>query len=117
MSNQANLLATNSVFSGARDSFLAALSPAEQSQFRTCANVTELLDSIRNFAHFSKSQRRLAPCLEKIKSFGETLSPFFKIIEIVCAARPEWANIALGALLLVLQVRVSHPQPQHYSEC
>ncbi|KAI0451042.1 hypothetical protein F5B21DRAFT_507573 [Xylaria acuta] len=93
------------VFASARDSFLNSLVPTEREQFRACSNVKELLDGLRTLSQFRERIPRLEPCFQKINSFSEKLSPYFKIIEIVLAAHPEWANIALGSLRLVLQVR------------
>ncbi|KAE8441834.1 hypothetical protein EG329_004287 [Mollisiaceae sp. DMI_Dod_QoI] len=47
---------------------------------------------------------RLARCMSKIEGLGRSLEPYFKIIEIFCGAHPDWANIALGAFRLVLQL-------------
>lgn len=42
--------------------------------------------------------------LAKVTNFGINLESYFKIMEIFCGSHPEWSNIALGALLLVLKL-------------
>jgi hypothetical protein len=105
MATQSSLSASDEIFIAARDSFVSSLSDAERAQLRNCSSINALLDTIRGLGHLAKSRRRLEPCFKKIKSFGDNLAPYFKVIEIFCAAHPEWANIALGALRLILEVK------------
>ena len=94
------------LFIRTRDEFLEALADHEQERFSKCGSVDELLADIKSLESFSKSRRRTTTSLAKIKAFGDNLVPYFKIMEIACATHPEWANIALGALRLILQVRI-----------
>ncbi|KAJ8125434.1 hypothetical protein O1611_g8207 [Lasiodiplodia mahajangana] len=104
MSNHPPDLAAEAAFASAKDSFLNSLAPTEREQFRACSSINELLVGLRNLSQFRDRVPRLESCFERINAFGEKLSPYFKIIEIVFAAHPEWANIALGSLRLVLQL-------------
>ncbi|KAI0477577.1 hypothetical protein GGR56DRAFT_665513 [Xylariaceae sp. FL0804] len=92
------------IFVDARDQFLGSLSSAERAQFQNCSSTAELLRSIRSLCAVGNAKRRAMPCLEKIKSFGDKLEPYFKVAELFCGAHPAWANVALGALRLVLQL-------------
>jgi hypothetical protein len=99
------------IFTKARDGFLASLSEYERARFSKCSSVKALLEDIQQLGSLSKSRRRLAGCMSKIEGFGRNLEPYFRIIEIFCGSHPDWANIALGALRLVLQVRI--PLAEH----
>lgn len=93
------------LFAQARESFLASLSPAERQTLSGCSSINEVLNRTQSLASLNKAKTRILPCLEKIKSFGDNISAYFKVLEIFCASNPEWANLALGSLFLVLQVR------------
>jgi hypothetical protein len=95
----------NAIFSKAQEDFLAELSEPQRALYSRCSSPQELLSSCEQFEVISKAKKRGLPFLKRIKSFSENLSPYFKIMEILCAAHPEWANIALGAFRLVLAVR------------
>jgi hypothetical protein len=90
------------LFSQARDEFLAGLSDRERATFSKCGSTEELLRSCENFDVISKAKRRGLPWIRRIKTFSDHLEPYFKVLEILCASHPEWANVALGALRLVL---------------
>lgn len=92
------------LFIEAREGFFSSLSTIEISQFGNCSSVKEVLDGIRNLKHPIKDKRRIYQALDQIKAFGDNLEPYFKIIEIFCGSHPEWSNLALGALRLILQV-------------
>ncbi|KAL1850418.1 hypothetical protein Daus18300_012952 [Diaporthe australafricana] len=92
------------IFTQARNDFLSLLSPAEQADLNSCSSVQDLIGNLERFQHFSNGGRRVKRCLEKVKHLGDNLEPYFKIMEIFCGAHPEWANIALGSLQLVLQL-------------
>lgn len=93
-------------FVEARNQFLSLLSPSEQSDISSCGSVEDLINNLKKFHHLKNSGGRLERCLHKVKVLGDNLQPYFKIMEIFCGAHPEWANIALGSLQLILQVRV-----------
>jgi hypothetical protein len=93
------------LFTQTRDEFLKALADHERARFSKCGSIDELLSDVKALESFSKSRRRTTACLAKVKAFGDNLVPYFKIMEIACTTPPEWANIALGALRLILQVR------------
>lgn len=95
---------TDELFIEAREAFFSSLSTIAKSQFGNCSSIEEVLDGIRNLKHPIKDQRRIHRALEKIKTFGDNLQPYFKIIEIFCGSHPEWSNLVLGALRLILQV-------------
>jgi len=92
------------LFGQARDSFFMSISSAERQNLSGCSTIDEVLSRIENLSSLSKAKKRILPCLEKVKSFGDNLSTYFKVLEIFCASNPEWANLALGSLFLVLQV-------------
>ncbi|KAK0649423.1 hypothetical protein B0T16DRAFT_410052 [Cercophora newfieldiana] len=92
------------LFTQARDTFLASLSAAERQNLSGCSDINEVLDRIASIASLSKAKKRIFPCLEKIKTFGDNMSTYFKVLEIFCGSHPEWANLALGSLFLVLQL-------------
>lgn len=98
----------NHVFVQARNEFLALLSPSEQASLSSCLSIQDLILKLEKFQHVSNGGSRVKRGLEKVKTLGDNLQPYFKIMEIFCGAHPEWANIALGSLQLVLQVRVFH---------
>ncbi|CAI6335391.1 unnamed protein product [Periconia digitata] len=93
----------DSVFSNAKTSFLATLTPEERRSFSPCKSADELLTDIRALNHLPKARRGL-PMMTKIHRFSECLSPYFKVIEIVCQSNPEWSCVAWGAFRLVLQL-------------
>lgn len=99
----------NNVFLQARNDFISLLSPSEQADLSQCSSVQELIGNLEKFQHLNKGGRRIKRCLEKVKHLGDNLEPFFSVMEIFCGAHPEWANIALGSLQLVLQVRHIYP--------
>lgn len=92
------------LFLHAQHQFLDTLADHDRTQFSQCASIEELLANIKQYEGFSKRKRRISASLAKLKVFGDNLGPYFKVVEIICGAHPEWANIALGALRLVLQV-------------
>ena len=92
------------LFGQARDSFFMSISSAERQNLSGCSTIDEVLSRIENLSSLSKAKKRILPCLKKVKSFGDNLSTYFKVLEIFCASNPEWANLALGSLFLVLQV-------------
>ena len=92
------------LFAKARDEFLSTLAPEEHAQFSSCSSVQDVLGKITGIQNLTKAKRRVKPCLDKIKDLGDNLTPYFKIIEIFCASHPEWANLVLGALHLILKV-------------
>ncbi|KAF2181881.1 hypothetical protein K469DRAFT_752715 [Zopfia rhizophila CBS 207.26] len=91
------------LFNNAKSNFLATLTPQERDQFSACRSTDQLLSDITALEHMRKSRRAL-PFLRRIKGFSDHLSPYFKVIEIVCQAHPEWACSAWGAFRLVLQL-------------
>jgi len=104
-SPRGNKLSTpDAVFREARDKFLKALSKEEKAQFTKCDSIDKLLADVKKPLEFSRSHRRVSACLRIVKSFGDNLEPYFKIVELVCGAHPEFANIAFGAFRLVLVV-------------
>lgn len=103
-SNQAAVDDIQVLFTKARDDFLFGLSTREKLTFSTCCSAEELLASCNKFDVIVKAKRRGLPVLRRIKNLSDNLSPYFKIMEILCASHPEWANIAFGALRLVLTV-------------
>ena len=106
-----NGISQETPFFQARNTFLSSLSQSEQTQFKNCGSITEVIESLQSLEQLSKAKSRLLPYLAKVDSFGENLSPYFKILEIFCGSHPEWANIALGALRLILQVPHPHAPP------
>lgn len=100
----------NVVFSAAHQEFLSTLSDVERANFAKCDSVEELVKSCQNFGVIMKLKRRGLPFIKRIKDFGHRLSPYFKIIEILCASNPGWSNIALGAFRLVLSVSLTCPE-------
>ncbi|KAH8882254.1 hypothetical protein GQ53DRAFT_847652 [Thozetella sp. PMI_491] len=95
---------SEALFLKARDSFLASLSPSEKQHLSGCKSIADVVDGIRKLEHVNRAKRRTLPCLARVKSFGDQLRPYFDILERFCDALPDWANIALGALQLVLQL-------------
>jgi len=95
-------------FEAAKEQFLAELTSDERSlfliQFSSCSSAQSLLDEVQKFEVIANGKQRGLRLARKIKSFGENLEPYFKIIEIVCGAHPEYANFAWAALRLILQV-------------
>ncbi|RYP78188.1 hypothetical protein DL771_000665 [Monosporascus sp. 5C6A] len=67
------------------------------------ASIPQLRVLVRE-VNSSLSLRRITVSLQKVRAFGDNLSPYFKIMEIVCGSHPEWANIAMGALRFILQL-------------
>lgn len=102
-------LCDDNVFVKARNDFVALLSPSEQADLSSCLSLCDLMLKLEKFQHLSNGGSRIKRSLEKVRALGNNLQPYFKIMETFCGAHPEWANIALGSLLLVLQVRVTHP--------
>lgn len=92
------------LFARARDEFLSTLAPEERAQFSSCSSVQDVLGKIKGLQNLTKAKRRVKPCLDKIKDLGDNLTPYFKVLEIFCASNPEWANLVLGALHLILKV-------------
>lgn len=98
-------------FIWARNRFLSLLSPPEQADLSSCLSVEDLIGNLEKIPNLSNGGRRVKRSLEKVKVLGDNLQPYFRIMEIFCGAHPEWANIALGSLQLVLQVRVAALTP------
>ncbi|EHK17642.1 uncharacterized protein TRIVIDRAFT_210425 [Trichoderma virens Gv29-8] len=92
------------LFKEAQDTFLASLSEEERRSFPKCSSAEELVESARKLDILSRGHRDRKAMLRKIQAFGNKLSPFFGIIDILCSAHPEWANVAWGAFRLVLQM-------------
>lgn len=95
----------DNVFIQARDDFVALLSPSEQASLSSCPSIQHLILKLEKFQHLSNGGTRIKRNLEKVTALGNNLQPYFKVMETFCGAHPEWANIALGSLLLILQVR------------
>ncbi|KAJ3535001.1 hypothetical protein NM208_g7314 [Fusarium decemcellulare] len=57
-----------------------------------------------SFVNITQKRHCGKTLLHKIRTFSDKLSPYFKIIDIFCSTHPEWANIAWGALRLILQL-------------
>jgi len=91
------------LFARARDEFPSTLALEEHAQFSACSSVQGVLGKIKCLPNLTRA-KRVTPCLDKIKALGDNLTPYFKIIEIFCASRPEGANLVLGALHLILKV-------------
>ncbi|KAK3386582.1 hypothetical protein B0H63DRAFT_468028, partial [Podospora didyma] len=95
---------TPTLFVQTRDECLEVLTSDEQARLSKCASMEDLLADLKAMEGFSKSRRRMTASLTKVKAYGDNLEPYFKIMEILCATNPEWANIALGAFRLILQL-------------
>ncbi|KAH6889829.1 hypothetical protein B0T10DRAFT_486893 [Thelonectria olida] len=95
----------HSIFEDVKKEFLNNLSVEEQALFHPVHSTKDLLAGLENLeATQKKARRRALPLLQAVQKFGDNIEPFFKVVEILCAAHPEWANIALGALRLLLQL-------------
>ncbi|KAF5013300.1 hypothetical protein FDECE_695 [Fusarium decemcellulare] len=88
----------------AQEEFSQSLSYDERKSLQTCQSPEDLLQSIDRFVNVAQKRRCGKALLHKIKNFSDKLSPYFKIIDIFCSIHPEWANIAWGALRLILQL-------------
>lgn len=97
------------VFAAAKEKFLDSLSSTERARFTPCCSIEEVLQEANKFEKFSKRGSKTTRCLNKIRQLGDSLEPYFKIMEIFCASHPDWANIALGGLLLVFKVSAYLP--------
>jgi len=105
------------LFKEAQDTFLGSLSEEERKTFPTCRSADELLQSARELEVLAREQRKGRALIVKIQKFSDKLSPFFKIIDIFCSTHPEWANIAWGALRLILQVCIKqHLRVFHFQQ-
>lgn len=104
-----NHLPARDVFAAARDKFLTSLSATERAWFTPCSSIQEVLQEANKFEQFANRRSKTTRCLQKIKQLGDNLEPYFKILEIFGASHPDWANIALGSLLLVFKVSIYMP--------
>ncbi|KAI0442752.1 hypothetical protein F4803DRAFT_550773 [Xylaria telfairii] len=95
---------SDKIFADAKAAFLAELSPGEATDFAECQSTSELIQAVRGLKVISKLRNRGSRILGQIKRFSDSLSPYFKIMELLAATHPEWANIALGALFLVFKM-------------
>jgi hypothetical protein len=91
-------------FAEAKKNFLDSLTVEEQARLTDCSSAQILLDEVKKFEVIAKSKQRGLRFAQKIQSLSESLGPYFSIIEIFCGAHPEYANLAWGALRLILQV-------------
>lgn len=96
----------DSVFAQARDEFLSLLTPSEQANIPSCASLQDLIHNLEKYQQIRNGGSRIKCGLERVRAFAQNLEPYFHIMEIFCGAHPDWANIAFGSLLLVLQVCV-----------
>lgn len=94
-------------FIQARDNFLALLAPSERAGLSSCVSLQDLIQNLEKFQQIRNGGSRVKRALAKINAFGQNLVPYFHIMETFCGAHPEWANIALGSLQLVLQVCIA----------
>lgn len=93
----------NDIFTDVRDQFLSSLSISEQAQFAKCTSAAQLIKDIENFEAVKKHPR-LKKCIKKIEKFGNSLQPYFKVVDTFVSSHPEWAAIAWGAIRLLFQV-------------
>lgn len=87
--------------------FLASLSSRDRAKFSKCPSAAELMKFAQTLNAVSKP--RGYQFLNRIRTFSDTLQPYFGVIELVIQSHPEIAAIAWGCLRLVLQVRAHHP--------
>jgi flagellar biosynthesis GTPase FlhF len=92
------------VFEDAQEKFLNALAPAESARFKRCSSAEELLKSAQELDVIAKDRIRGRGFMSRIKSFNDSLAPYFGVIEVVISSNPEYAAIAWGSIRLALQL-------------
>ncbi|KAK1994525.1 hypothetical protein LX36DRAFT_673086 [Colletotrichum falcatum] len=83
-------------FIQARDDFIALLSESEKATFAKCSSIAELLQAIENLQNLGTRRSLVTRCLEKTDIFGDTLSPYFRIMEVFCGSNPGNSAMFLG---------------------
>ena len=92
------------MFEDAQKKFLAALTPAESSRFKTCSSAEDLLNSAQELEVIAKDRIRGRGFISRIRSFNDSLAPYFGVIEVIISSNPEYAAIAWGSIRLALQL-------------
>ena len=92
------------IFRHARDRFFQHLSSEDRAAFVQINSLTGLLDNFKKLQATFKDDSRWMKMFSAVKTCNDRLQPYFKIIDIITQAHPEWAAIAWGAFRLILQV-------------
>ncbi|KAK8062967.1 hypothetical protein PG997_015064 [Apiospora hydei] len=85
-----------SVFSEARDKFLASLSVNDQLMYSPCASSHELLQAVKKLARMTVNQRsgrrhkhKTTQWMSAISKLGKALEPYFKVVELFVSSNPD----------------------------
>ena len=97
-------VSSDDVFQEARDSFLASLQPDTRATFATCASASDLITEVEKLSVVQLDRIRGQRLVRKIRSFADSLQPYFAAITIIVQCHPESAGVAWGALRLIFQV-------------
>lgn len=92
------------MFEDAQKKFLEALAPSESSRFKECSSAAELLKSAQELEIIAKDRIRGRGFISRIRSFNDSLAPYFGVIEVIISSHPQYAAIAWGSIRLALQL-------------
>jgi hypothetical protein len=81
------------------------LTEKHRNTFRQYTDVPSLLEDLKTFCDRNvKDTRRLRVCLERLTVFAHTFAPFFELLSIYVALKPDWVGWYWGTVGLVFEV-------------
>jgi hypothetical protein len=92
-------------FTRVQKSFLDSLGPEDRAAFSACSSSDELIKSLKDLEHQSKSiqRRSLTRCQAVFQKLNEKLQPYFDALNVLASADTTSA-LAYGALRVIFQV-------------
>jgi hypothetical protein len=102
-----NSSTTNEAFQEAYGKFLDSLPKKEQARYSPCISADDLLDGLGKLEVLSTKRQkfRSRSLVRHVKEFSDRLQPYFDVVGIL-AQDNQYASIAWGSLLLILQVSI-----------
>lgn len=88
----------------ARDAFLASLKPQEREFMNGCTSAEDLIAALNKFQAQQHKSLPLRKVFNKISTFKENISPFINVANTLVSSNPEFAALAWGGTLLILEV-------------
>jgi hypothetical protein len=102
-----NSSTTNEAFQDAYEKFLGSLPKKEQARYSPCISADDLLDGLGKLEVLStkRQKSRSRSLVRHVKEFSDRLQPYFDAVGTLAQGN-QYACIAWGSLLLILQVSI-----------